>query len=153
MTIKVLIVEDNQGKLDAIERVIQPTLDCEVEEARSITQAFLQLRRTEYDLVILDMIFQGNMGAGQMAAKEALAGIEVMQYIVKRPYSPSVIVATQHDNFSTPELPDINSVFELDELLRESFPDIYRGVVRVVLAQEKWKEELTVLARRYTNAK
>jgi CheY-like chemotaxis protein len=148
MSPKILIVEDNQGKRDAVKSILSATFDCQIKEAASITQAFMQLRTQFFDLVILDMSFQGNPGSGQAIAKESLAGIEVMQYIIRRPHKPFVVVATQHELFSTSDLLNINSIAELDRLLKEGFPDIYRGIVRVVLAKEKWKADLVKLARR-----
>jgi len=148
MTYRVLIVEDNEGKRRALRAVLDSVIECEVAEAPSVTQAFMQLRRQNTDLVLLDMSFQSTRGSSFDIAKEALAGIEVMQYIVGKRHRASVIVVTQHSNFATPEMPEVNTVQELDRLLRDGFPDIYRGVVQVVLAEETWKEELATLIRR-----
>ena len=65
-----------------------------------------------------------------------------MQYIVGRRLKTNVIVVTQHTSFSTTDIPDVNSIQELDRLLSDGFPDIYRGVVHVVLGGERWKGDL-----------
>jgi PleD family two-component response regulator len=143
MKLSVLVVEDNSSKADHISQIIKLGYDAEVEVVPTISGAYSVLDYRKWDLVILDMTFQVSSGLGHAVRKEALAGIELLQYMsAKRLYYP-VIVATQHDFFSQGAGVNINSIEELDVNLKKAFPIHYRATVRVDLASSEWHQELT----------
>jgi CheY-like chemotaxis protein len=139
--IRVLIVEDNATKQNRIKAVVQRAFPAEIEVVSTINAAYPNIERRTWDLVVLDMTFQIS-GMGADVGKQALAGLELLQYVASKEIMVPVIVATQHQVFTQPGFFSIGSVQELDELLLSSFPDIYSGVVLVDLASEQWEGEL-----------
>lgn len=142
MSVSILIVEDNQTKRTEIEKAVHLALPAEVIGVSSISQAYRSIEYKYWDLIILDMTFQVAQGMGQESAKEALAGIEILQFIARRAIKTPVVVATQHSSFSSIELPEINSIGALDQLLRELFTENYCATVEVDLSEEGWKTSL-----------
>lgn len=145
---KVLLIEDNPTKMRAIQTVITQSFVAEVSTASSISFAYSTLPLRTWDLVILDMTFQASQGTGREISKEALAGIEVLQYVQRMGGGAPVIVATQHTTFASKEFPEVNSLRELDVILKDAFPEVYREIVLIDLASEKWKREIRRAIRR-----
>jgi hypothetical protein len=86
------------------------------------------------------MTFQVSQGIGHAVQKEALAGIELLQYMIAKDLRYPVIVATQHDVFSHGGWMTFSSIEELHSSLAEAFPSIYRTTVRVDLANSEWHD-------------
>jgi len=143
---EVLIVEDNATKQQEIINALPPAFRDRVLTTPSIANAYRSVANRPFDLVILDMTFQVSNEGGGAIAKESLAGVEVLQYMSRMRIRTPVIVATQHTNFHTAELPDIDSVEKLDELLTDLFPENYVTTVHVDLAGEEWKIRLAQAA-------
>lgn len=139
---KLLIVEDNPVKLNAIRTLLEDEFVVDVTAASSISFAYATLDFAPWDLVILDMTFQASQGTGREISKEALAGIEVLQYIQRMGSPAPVIVATQHSTFPSKEFVSIDSLEELHQLLLGGFPGVYRETVRIDLASDAWKNDL-----------
>lgn len=135
----ILIVEDNATKRAEIERALPANEVFEVRATATIAQAYRVLVGKPWSLIILDMTFQVLQGAGNEMAKEALAGIELLQYMTRSRIRAPVIVATQHSDFATPDMPGVNSIESLHELLTDLFPANYRMTVQVDLSEESWK--------------
>lgn len=142
----VFVVEDNGTKLQEIKNALPAAFRHNVLDTPSIAWAYRALANTTFDLVILDMTFQVSNDAGNQLAKEALAGVELLQYMARKELEAPVIVATQHTSFHTPELPGIDSIDQLDELLRDLFPNNYFATVHVDLSGESWKAQLAAAA-------
>lgn len=143
---EVLIVEDNATKQQEIINALPPAFREGVLATASIANAYRSVANKPFDLVILDMTFQISNEGGAAIAKESLAGVEVLQYMSRMRITTPVIVATQHTSFHTVELPDIDSIEKLDELLRDLFPDNYVATVHVDLSGEDWKPRLAAAA-------
>lgn len=139
MTVSVFIIEDNATKRLELERALPAPFEYDVVHTPSISQAYQILSGKSWDLIILDMTFQVSFGAGNSIEKEALAGIEILQYMNRRMISSPVIVATQHSTFITPDYPAVNSISALDDVLRRLFYRNYRATVLVDLSEESWK--------------
>lgn len=147
MKLSVLVVEDNSSKADQISQIVRRQYDADVEVVPTISGAYSVLDYRRWDLVILDMTFQVSSGLGHAVRKEALAGIELLQYMSAKRLHYPVIVATQHDFFSQGAGVSINSIEELDINLKKAFPAQYRAVVQVDLASSDWHQELTKTMR------
>lgn len=137
----VLIVEDNVTKQNALATAMPILHEFDTNFAPSISQAYIAISRKPYDIIILDMTFQVSQSAGRETSKEAIAGIELLQYMSRRRIRSLVIVATQHTSFSTPETPGIDSIEKLDSLLSELFPANYRTTVKVDLSEDSWRTQ------------
>jgi CheY-like chemotaxis protein len=144
----VLIVEDNAEKSKAIETIIRSQFTGRIDFAQTISSAYSQLEHHNWDLVILDMTFQVSQGLGQAVRKEALAGLEILQFMTSKNLSYPVIVATQHSSFSQVGLISLSSVEELHSLLLETFPEIYRETITVDLTTNEWHAALLSAAKR-----
>jgi CheY-like chemotaxis protein len=144
----VLIVEDNAEKSKAIETIIRSQFTGRIDFAQTISSAYSQLEHHNWDLVILDMTFQVSQGLGQAVRKEALAGLEILQFMTSKNLSYPVIVATQHSSFSQVGLISLSSVEELHSLLSETFPEIYRETITVDLTTNEWHAALLNAAQR-----
>ncbi len=143
---EVLIVEDNLTKQQEIINALPPAFRDGVLPAPSIAAAYRSVANKRFDLIILDMTFQISNEGGGAIAKESLAGVEVLQYMSRKRIKTPVIVATQHTNFHTVELPDIDSIEKLDALLSDLFPENYVTTVHVDLSGEEWKKRLAAAA-------
>lgn len=141
----VLIIEDNGSKLQEIRNALPPEFNAPIANT-SIAAAYRTVTTVPFHLVILDMTFQVSNEGGAAVAKESLAGVEVLQYMARKRLRTPVIVATQHTTFHTPELPDIDSIAKLDDLLSELFPNNYFRTVHVDLSGEAWKQQLAEAA-------
>lgn len=140
------IIEDNNLKCKEIERALKAPLALDIHSTPSIAQAYRALVNKEWDLVVLDMTFQVSQGGGREIAKEALAGVEILQFMARRRILSPVIVATQHTSFVAPGLPAIDSIEGLHALLTRLFPLNYRDTIHVDLSEESWKARLRLAA-------
>ncbi len=136
---EVFIIEDNKSKLRELKGALPDSLEYGILETHSIAQAYRPLENRRWDLIILDMTFQVSLGAGNDIEKEALAGVEILQFISRKRIGVPVIVATQHTNFFSRITPGIDSIEKLDALLAKAFPRNYVATVHVDLAGEAWK--------------
>jgi DNA-binding NtrC family response regulator len=141
---RILVVEDNATKQAEIENALQG--EFEILSTKSIAGAYRLISGT-WDLVVLDMTFQVGQTRGHESAKEALAGIELLQYMASRSIEVPVVVATQHTSFTTSEMPAIDSIAKLHTLLADAFPETYRHTVEVDLSEETWKTKLREIVR------
>jgi CheY-like chemotaxis protein len=149
---RILVVEDNKAKQARIERIIQSRYDAAIEFVFTISGAYAVLEHRQWDLVVLDMTFQVSQGIGHAVQKEALAGIELLQYMVAKGLRYPVIVATQHDVFSHGGWMTFNSISQLHQSLAEAFPGIYKATVRVDLANSDWHEDLLSAVQKVLDA-
>jgi CheY-like chemotaxis protein len=147
MKYTVLIVEDNAVKKAEIEKALLATFSIDFHSTQSIAQAYRAIEGKSWDLIILDMNFQVSQSTGSGLAKEPLAGIELLQYLSRRKNRVPVIVATQHTVFSSSELPPIDSIEKLDNLLKRVFPENYRTTIYVNLVEEHWRAQLCSAVR------
>jgi DNA-binding NtrC family response regulator len=143
---RVLIVEDNLQKKEAIERLLVSRYPIEARYVNSISASLPTIERESWDLVILDMTFQITTGAGHALRKEALAGLEVLQFMAAKRISSPVIVATQHTVFSHGAI-NVQTIQALDSLLKRSFPRIYRTTVFIDLNTDDWHSPLLDAAK------
>ena len=151
MSSKILIVEDNVEKGNIISSVLRGRFKSDIEFARTISSGFAILEHKHWDLVVLDMTFQVSQGLGQEVRKEALAGVELLQFMTGKELEYPVIVATQHSDFTQGGLINLSSVDQLGDLLSATFPQIYRGIIKVDLTSTSWHAELIGLARSCLN--
>ncbi|MGY4157886.1 CheY-like chemotaxis protein [Bradyrhizobium sp. USDA 4461] len=139
----VLVVEDNPTKLGALKLLLSERFGVKVSTASSIAHAYTTLQLREWDLIVLDMTFQASHGAGREISKEALAGVEVLQYIQRSGLAVPVIVATAHTKFVSKEFGEIGSLDDLHLVLRQAFPMVYRALVWIDLKDDGWKGTLS----------
>lgn len=58
----ILVVDDNYEKVELVGRVVNKTLDCDVQSVNNIREALVKLRDYHYDLLIVDMNLPQSIG-------------------------------------------------------------------------------------------
>lgn len=133
-----LVVEDNDFKYQQILTVLKdvPTL-----RVKTFKAALPQIRTGSFSAIILDMTFQVLETTGQTDSLEALAGLQLLQYMKRIGKKTPVIVTTQHTTFHQPGTATIQGVEALDELLKAGFSGTYVGCVYMAEGNG-WEAEL-----------
>jgi DNA-binding response OmpR family regulator len=144
---RVLLIEDNALKEVRMKEALAAIPEIEFTVCKSIKAAYPSLDLQEWDLILLDMSFQVNPGAGTEVRKKPLAGRQILQFMRARQMCQPVIVVTQHASFSEGHTV-IASIDDLDVKLKKYFPAIYRKTIYVDLATDAWREPLIREARR-----
>jgi CheY-like chemotaxis protein len=127
---KILIVEDNQSKLDHITNFIRSKFDNSfVSNRRSFQTGLKEIQDVTYDIILLDMSMPtydiSPTEAG--GAKKTFAGMDILRQMQRKGITTPVLIVTQFDIFGDGE----NSILltELKSQLSEKFPAIYLGTV------------------------
>lgn len=141
---KLLIVEDNDIKLRRIVSVLNEISITEFDRVSNLKAAQLYVRNFTYAGILLDMTFHIIENKIQSVTLEALAGLQLMQYMDRLGIEIPTIVVTQHTVFQQPGTPAIRGVSKLDKLLRGTFPGIYRGTV-LMTDGDQWRSDLVRL--------
>lgn len=87
------------------------------------------------------MTFEVLENKSQTATLQALAGLQVMQYMRRTGLQTPTIVVTQHSSFQQPGTPVIPDIETLDTVLKTNFPGLYRGYV-FMTETNNWREVL-----------
>jgi CheY-like chemotaxis protein len=144
---KVLVVEDLEAKFKAVRLLIFQEFGIEPEWARSVSAAYGVVDQN-WDLILLDMNFSvSDETYNKHVDKAAVAGIELLQFMSAQGILAPIVVITAHDSFSQSTTLEIDSIEALDELLRDSFADVYKGAVKVEYTTSDWHVELLDLIR------
>lgn len=140
-----LIIEDNEQKQYAIQSLIGSRFVGTVLWARTMLHAYNLLEDQKWDVIILDMTFEDAEGMFRSTSKKPLAGIEILQFIDATGIRTKVIVVTQHDYFPVAGQSSQMNLESLHQLLQDSFPTTYAGLVRARLGDSSmvWMNELT----------
>ena len=135
---KILIIEDDNNKLNAISDTLDTCDGLEIEHQKSYHSGIKALLNNYYDLLLLDM----SMPAYDAMDREAggrplpLAGRDILFQLRRRKIQIRVIVVTQFEDF------DGLSLSELDKELASEFQGIYEGYVFYSIMQDGWREQL-----------
>ena len=126
---RILIVEDNQKKLDKLKEYISKEFpDYEITDRQSYNSATKEivLNYKNYDLMLLDMSMQTyDISEDEMGGEpEPLAGTKILSQMYLREITVKVIVVT------------------LDENLRNEYADIYCGYVFFSHSNNEWQSNL-----------
>ena len=121
---RILIVEDNQKKLDKLKEYISKEFpDYEITDRQSYNSATKEivLNYKNYDLMLLDMSMQTyDISEDEMGGEpEPLAGTKILSQMYLREITVKVIVVTMYENFVG------TKIKQLDENLRNEYADIY----------------------------
>lgn len=139
---KVLIIEDDTNKMQAITKYIWKHFAIECTCKMSYHSGMQAILKEKFDVLLLDMsmpvydITTQDAGGGRPLA---LAGRDILFQIRRRQIEMRVIIITQYEDFGG------FSLDELDQELQEEFPQLYAGYVYYNTTQEGWKEKLSAL--------
>lgn len=145
---KILIVEDDKYKADAIKECLQEKFEKSlIDVAESLASGLFNLMdNNDYQLIILDM----SMPSFDISEKdptggspESYAGEDFLSQMTLLGLVTPVVVVTQYDNFGSDD--QQVSLTKLSKKLKLEHPEIYLGSVYFKVSSSAWKIELLKL--------
>ena len=139
---KILLVEDDEDKMNDLVAFIQEKLTENFTIARSFQSGKKALKEINYDLVLLDM----TIPTFDITPKEdggrsqPFGGRMLLSEMIRHRIQTKVIVVTQFDVFGKGR--DEITLKELHQVLLDQFPTIYFGAVHFSVSVTGWKDEL-----------
>lgn len=135
---KILIIEDDVNKLNAITSFVQKYPRIITEYRSSYQSGMRALLNKEFDLLLLDMSMPvyDVTAQGTGGRPLALAGRDILFQLKRRKMNLKAIIITQYEDF------DGISLSNLDQNLSLEFPNNYLGYVYYNTTQDSWKENL-----------
>jgi len=140
---RVLIVEDDAPKLEAIKDYLRTDINIDTPEiAKSLTSAIQQISRKSFDLCIIDMSiptydFDADKSGGDPQSK---GGVEILRYIQSESPKTKAIIITQYDEF-----PEGNGSVTLEELTSQlliKFKNNLLAVLFYASQKSEWRNKL-----------
>ncbi|MGI8510378.1 MAG: response regulator [Gemmatimonadaceae bacterium] len=140
---KVLIVEDDDGKRRALATYLSTVLPGAVtREASTFREALDAVGAVPPDLVLLDMTIPSlPPGTSDRDHTLVYGGRDVLRQLRRLAVRAYVVVVTQYESFDAG--PESASLADLNEQLREVYPEFYCGAVSFSYLYDSWKEDLT----------
>ena len=141
---KFLFVEDEIVKQkEILEYLNEELLQNEVEVAHSLMGGMLALKKSEFEMVLLDMslpLYDLNGEDEGINEFEAFGGIEILDEIERKELSVKVLVITAFDVIED----DTKKIHleQLNQQMRENYSNIYLGCIHYDQSSLEWKSEL-----------
>jgi DNA-binding NarL/FixJ family response regulator len=149
--VKVLIIEDDQNKLEQLATFVASEFPAEsVGRALSYRNGLAALLSEKWDLVLLDMQLPTFDKSPRESGgrQRAFAGEQILRKMAHNKITAPAIVVTQFEKFG-----DLGSAISLRELMARlqsaGYPN-YRGTVYYHAKISDWKSELRQLIERVT---
>lgn len=142
---KILVIEDNEAKLNKIKRFcIEFWPNYPIESRRSYNTALSEVvhRSKFYDVILLDIsmnTYEVN-GDASDGEQEPLAGANILRFMKLRKINVPVIVVTMYETFV-----DGIRIDTLHKVFMEKYPEFYKGYVYYNLKNEDWINKLNEL--------
>ena len=138
----ILIIEDNEIKLEKIKEFCQKTYSSfRVEDRNSYNSALQEviMHGNKYDVILLDVsMYTYDVNQKENGGEpEPLAGANILRFMLLRKIVTPVIVVTMYESFV-----DGVKIAELDERFRKDYSSFYKGYVYYSLKNDDWKEQL-----------
>ncbi|MDO9185340.1 MAG: response regulator [Bacteroidia bacterium] len=126
---RILIVEDNQKKLEKLRAFLEgeyPHIKLEERTSYNSASKEIALNHADYDLILLDMSMQTyDISSEESGGEpEPLAGKNILKQMYLREISTKVIVVTMYENYV-----DGTRIKQLDEELTLDYPENYFGYI------------------------
>ncbi len=147
MSKRLLIIEDNEAKLNRLRQFCEENLtDYEVEDRRSYNSALSEVVHNgkSYDLILLDVSMNTYDISPEVSdgEQEPLAGSNILRFMKLRKIKVPVIVVTMYESFV-----DGIKIDKLDDGFREKYSEFYKGFVYYSLRNEDWIKRLKELTQ------
>ena len=138
---KILLVEDVEGKANSIIRCIKEEFpECEVMTKSSYHSAAKEifLHHNDFQLILLDMSMSTyDKNIEELGGvPEAMAGKRILEGMFLREIETKVVVVTMYDRFGGEKLN------ELDKEFQKEYGDFYRGYVFFSFNKADWQRVL-----------
>ncbi|PIF90563.1 response regulator receiver domain-containing protein [Acidovorax sp. 62] len=138
----VLIVEDDDYKLESLQECLHQFDLLDIKVCRSFTSAAKAIKRTKFNLILLDMslpTFDGG-GASEEGEAQGLGGKRLIRLCNEYGNLCPTILVTQFSNYE--DFGKTASVSELADELKMILNDLFIGTVRYNRASTDWKDNL-----------
>lgn len=141
---KILVVEDDFKKKEDIRNFLSSDLSfVDVMIKESYQSGLRELINNSYDLLLLDMsIPTWDKSIDEPGGNfEQFGGYKILKEITRKKKPVNTILITMFDDFG--ESDTSITLSQLDHLLKNDFPDIYKGAVYYNTREEQWKNDLS----------
>lgn len=143
MSKKILFVEDNLIKAEAVSKFIQDqSKDFSIINKDSFRGGLKEIIRQDYDLILLDMSLptwrRGD--APNQEGFERFGGLTIMREMKRKKRIIPTVVITMFNEFGIGQ--SFIDLTELDKHLKSEFEDFYLGYVKYSSSENKWEDEL-----------
>jgi CheY-like chemotaxis protein len=144
--ITILVIEDDEHKLErmlAFLRGLVLHTDLSIEVARSVRSGIECLIRFIPDLILLDM----SLPVFDYSPRErgfqhlSYGGRDILDFLDEQDNCVPVVIVTAFETFGRDT--EAMNLTELNVLLLNQYPDLYRGTVSYGALQDVWQEDLT----------
>ena len=142
---KLLIIEDDPNKLNAITSFLDNYQDIEYTYSMSYKSGMRAIASGDFELLLLDMTIPVyDVTAHETGGRPLhLAGKDIL-FKLKRKNNPlKAIVVTQYEVFNGISLGKLNL------MLHEEFPENYLGYVYYNITQDSWRKDLATMLQIY----
>lgn len=144
-SMKILFIEDEKNKAEQIISLLKGTIkDVNIVERNSYTSGILEIRKQQYDFILLDMSLPlydvSNDDINDQNDFETFAGIDILDEIKRIKVKCKVIVITAFDM-----LGDGDNQVNLDQLnkkMQEDYSGVYQGVIHYNVTSFEWRKML-----------
>ena len=148
---KILIIEDDVNKLNALSELIRERFpEVEADAARSLVSGVRRTREWSPDIVLLDMTLpsydQTTIDDG--GAMEPFGGVEFLRQMRRFKLSPHVFVVTQFETFG--EGRSLQTREQLSHELESQFPGIFCGMLHYHASLQEWATNLVEFVTEYS---
>jgi CheY-like chemotaxis protein len=140
----VLLVEDEDPKLDAISRYLREGLpEASVTVARSVKSALYRIQQGNIDLIVLDMSLPTfDISRDESGGRpQGFGGREVIRFLDAEDLMLPVVVVSAYESFSSKGGQNVQLQTLADDLAND-FPALIQGVVYFNSSSGSWIEEL-----------
>ncbi|MBU5611676.1 response regulator [Geomonas azotofigens] len=139
---KILVVEDDENKLDQISEILRLIPNLSLTSKRSYQSGLREILDSRYDLIVLDM----SMPTYDKSSSEPggrfrkFAGKEILAEIRREKVDARVLLVTGFDTFG--EGATFITLQEMDKKLSVLFPSVYLGSIFYNASETNWADEL-----------
>lgn len=138
---RILVIEDEENKATHILSLLNNIAEKpEVDLAKSYMSALIQLKKRNYDIVILDMSLPLNDNNYVQEDFNTFAGLEILDELKRKQRTERVIVFTAFDILGENE--KRISLSELDERMQMTYSGNYVGCVHYNALSLEWQAEI-----------
>ena len=149
---KTILIEDDSKKIEDIKEFVTKTMGCENFIVRESYQSGIrEILKSDFDLLLLDMSIptydKSPLESG--GPYEKFGGYKVLREIIRKKRPIKTILITMFDDFGESDLSITLS--QIDNSLKEEFPDLYVGSVFYHARENNWQDELRLLIKNLYN--
>lgn len=141
---KILYIEDELVKAKDVIQFLEEELDIDkLVHCRSFNSGIDELRNNMYDVILLDMslpIYDADKVESANNEFETFGGIEILEEVYRLELNTKVIIITAFDILKDKDK-EI-SLVQLDQELKNEFPNVYMCSIHYKLSSLEWKRTL-----------